>query len=266
MRLAWLSDLHLELVDDEARQAFVEQTATLPVDAFLIGGDIGTARNVVALLGRMEEHWQRPIYFVLGNHDFYLGSIREVRRAVGELCQKRPRLVYLSQIDYVLLNDRTILIGHDGWADGREGNYQASDVMQYAYQLITELAPYSKTKRRKKLEELAEETVEHLKRVFPLAFRRAEYVYFLTHIPPWREACWYRGQISGDEWAPHFTCRAVGEVLRSLFDSHPDKRLTVLCGHTHNEGYARIAPNIEAFIAGACNGQPAVYRILEIPD
>ncbi|GIW94888.1 MAG: 2,3-bisphosphoglycerate-independent phosphoglycerate mutase [Pirellulaceae bacterium] len=266
MQLAWLSDLHLEMVDDEERQAFIEKIGQLAVDAFLIGGDIGIARNVVSFLRRMAEHWQRPIYFVLGNHDYYLGAIRQVREAVRQLCREQPRLVYLSQTDYVLLNRRVALVGHDGWADGREGNYEASDVMLYDYKLIAELEPYSKAERRKILEALADETVKHLEQVVPAALRAADHLYFLTHVPPWREACWHRGRLSDDEWAPHFTCQVAGRTLRRLLDRYPDKQLTVLCGHTHSEGYARVASNIEAFTASARYGDPTVYRILELAD
>ena len=38
---------------------------------------------------------RRPIYFVLGNHDYYFGSIDKVRKAVKQLCQERPNLHYL---------------------------------------------------------------------------------------------------------------------------------------------------------------------------
>lgn len=34
-----------------------------------------------------------------------------------------------------------------------------------------------------------------------------------THVPPYRESCWYEGKISDDNWAPFFVCGQVGEVL-----------------------------------------------------
>ena len=71
-----------------------------------------------------------PIYFVLGNHDYYHGSIAETRARVIELCGTHPRLRYLTALDEVEALTRHVgLVGHDGWADGRAGDYARSLVM-----------------------------------------------------------------------------------------------------------------------------------------
>ena len=71
----------------------------------------------------------------------------------------------------------------------------------------------------------------------------------LTHVPPVREACWHEGQLSDDQWAPHFTCLAVGEAILDVMAGHPDKRLTVLCGHTHGQGETQPLPNVQILTA-----------------
>ena len=43
-------------------------------DAVVITGDIGESPNVAAYLRELEQGLQRPIYFVLGNHDFDRGD------------------------------------------------------------------------------------------------------------------------------------------------------------------------------------------------
>lgn len=40
------------------------------------------------------------------------------------------------------------------------------------------------------------------------------------HVPPFREASWHQGRISDDDWLPHFTCKAVGDVLREAMVAH----------------------------------------------
>ena len=44
-----------------------------------------------------------PVYFVLGNHDFYRGSIASTRRVVGFVVSDTPGLVYLSHAGVVEL-------------------------------------------------------------------------------------------------------------------------------------------------------------------
>jgi hypothetical protein len=90
-------------------------------------------------------------------------------------------------------------------------------------------------------------------------------VVLLTHVPSFREACWHEGRISDDEWLPHMTCRAVGDVLLEIMRQHRDRQLTVLCGRTHSPGEARPLGNLPVFTGGAVYGRPAVERILELP-
>ena len=54
----------------------------------LITGDIANARTVTGWLERIDDAWERPIYFVLGNHDFYGGSIVGVRASVTALSRQ----------------------------------------------------------------------------------------------------------------------------------------------------------------------------------
>jgi hypothetical protein len=85
-------------------------------------------------------------------------------------------------------------------------------------------------------------------------------------LPPLREACWHEGQISNDEWAPHFTCKAMGDVLLETMRRHPERQLTVFCGHTHSPGMAQPLPNLTIFTGGAAYGHPTVQRILEAKE
>jgi Icc protein len=100
--------------------------------------------------------------------------------------------------------------------------------------------------------------------VVPLALEAHEHVIVLTHVPPFREACWHEGRISDDNWLPHMACRAVGDELRRIMQAHPHRKMTVLCGHTHSPGEASILPNLTVLTGGAVYGQPTIQRVLEI--
>src|SRR4051794_22715484 len=95
MKLAWLTDLHLNFLGAEGVEAFVSSLAATEADAFLIGGDTGEAHDVLRYLGLLDAALRRPVYFVLGNHDFYRGTIDGVRTMVEALCIDSPTLHWL---------------------------------------------------------------------------------------------------------------------------------------------------------------------------
>jgi hypothetical protein len=200
------------------------------------------------------DNWvQRPVYFVLGNHDFYHGSIAEVRETVRDRCSAVPDLHWLSDAGVVPLTHETCLVGHDGWGDGRLGNYQSSDVMLNDWTLIKEFGGLyeDRPERLAKLHALGDEAAAHFRAILPDALRRFRHVAVLTHVPPFREACWHDGQISDDNWLPHFSCKAVGDVLLEAMNAATNHRMTVLCGHTHGGGEAQILPNLRVLTGGA---------------
>jgi hypothetical protein len=104
----------------------------------VITGDISEAKTIEQDLAAIESRLSFPIYFVLGNHDFYNGSIAAVRKVVAGLCRRSRRLHYLSDEGVIPLNETTALVGHDGWADGRLGDYAGSTVELTDYTVIEE--------------------------------------------------------------------------------------------------------------------------------
>lgn len=263
-RLAWLTDVHLNWLDFQQQAVFYAHIRQLRPDFLALGGDIAESGDVLYFLGTMATELHCPLAFVLGNHDFYYGSIPHIRQRVAALCREHPNLVYLTDADYVSLTPRIALMGHDGWADARAGNYDESNVVLADYGLIAELAGLNKEDRRQVLHALGDEAADHVRRVLPEAARSHEQVILLTHVPPLREACWHQGQVSDDHWAPHFTCQAVGEAILEIMPKFPDCRLTVLCGHTHSEGQTQPLPNVQILTGGAEYGQPRVTRTFEL--
>lgn len=54
MRLAWLTDIHLNFFDDAERRQFLETVAER-ADAVVITGDIGESINAIGFLKEMED-------------------------------------------------------------------------------------------------------------------------------------------------------------------------------------------------------------------
>jgi 3',5'-cyclic AMP phosphodiesterase CpdA len=275
-RIAWLTDLHLNFVTDDDRiAALVRDISDARPDTLLVGGDIGEAPTFASYLDDLATALKLPIYFVLGNHDYYKGSVAAVRDAALSLSQKSKQLTWLPDAGVVPLTEKTSLIGHGGWGDGRAGNFLQSGVVLNDYLLIEELrdahgALYPienavlTVPLLKKLQALGDEAADHFRAVIPSAIQTSNNILVLTHVPPFREACWHEGNLSDDNWAPHFVCQAVGEVLVEFMRQHPEKQMTVLCGHTHSFGRASILDNLEVLTGQAKYGEPIVQQVLNV--
>ena len=168
------------------------------------------------------------------------------------------------------LSPQTTIIGHDGWADGRLGDFQGTDVILNDHLLIEEMAQWYKNGFLDRvglgntLISLANEVAQHLEQVLSEAVTKYTNIIAVTHVPPFREAAWYQGKISGDDFLPYFACKIVGDVLKKVMQSNPKSSLLVLCGHTHSGGEVRILPNLQVLTGEAEYGEPVVERVLEV--
>jgi Icc-related predicted phosphoesterase len=262
-RFLWLSDIHLEWLEADAVVGFLRTLSDHRADGVLISGDIAVATLVTRYLRAMEAALEVPIYFVLGNHDFYGGSIRAVREQAARLTRDSRFVAWLPEKEIVSLSPEVALAGHDGWADGRLGTYETSEIMMNDYVLIDEFKPRDKESRLSLLNELGDEAASYLRRVLPRAMETHRTLIVLTHFPPFKEACFYDGRTSADDWLPHLACRAVGDELKALAGEAPDREILVLCGHTHGRHETKILPNLKVRTAGAEYGKPDVQDILE---
>jgi len=270
--VGWLTDLHLNLLGSEQRQAFYRRLAGISCEAYLLTGDLGEAGGLCELLCEWDDVLRRPLYFVLGNHDFYRGSIETVRHDVAALCRERPRLCYLTQESGRPLTEETFLVGHDGWGDARLGDYEHCESTFHDVARIAELEPFrrpapervDKETLRPLLQAWGDAAAQHLARVLPMALETFPRAIVLTHVPPFREACWYDGKLVNDKRLPLYTCHAVGEVLKHTMQTRPERELLVLCGHTHGRGQAQILPNLTVFSGGADYGRPALQQVLRV--
>lgn len=262
-RLAWATDIHLDHAGYGVMCDFAEEVNAAKPDALVITGDIGEADNFVRWLDLLNAKVNARIFFVLGNHDFYNGRIADVRREAVEL--SNSKLCYLPDAGVIRLSEATSLIGCDGWGDVRFGGGIKSRVMMQDHYLIHDLAVESTlAERAQVLQRLADADAARVHENLTRALESSRHVILATHVPPYREACWHNGAISDDDWLPHFACKAVGQALSDVMQQHPSQHLTVLCGHTHGAGRARIAPNIEVITGAARYGAPKLHRVIEV--
>jgi Icc protein len=195
-RLAWLTDLHLDFVDSDSDvAAFCERVADTRADGVLISGDVSAAGLLEHHLRLLEECLQRPIYFVLGNHDFYGGRISEVRQSVTDLCARSKWLHWLPRAGLVALGDDTWLVGHDAWADGRLGKGAASQFVLNDLFCIHDFQGLSHRAWFERIAALGDEAAGFFREILPRAFAERRRVILVTHVPPFpprrtlRRAC-----------------------------------------------------------------------------
>lgn len=263
MKAIWITDIHFEFLDHPAILDFLQTIGQECPDAVLVGGDIGQAPSIVSYLQEIESQLECPIYFVLGNHDYYHGSILEVRQTIENIVNKSRYLQWLNHAGVVHLSKDIALIGHDSWSDGRLGNFHDSSVVLNDFHLIEELTGVTSGKLLDTLNKLGDDAAEYFNEILPQALRTHRRIIVLTHVPPFVEAAWHRGHFCDEDWLPFFACQVVGNVLKKGMEKNPDCTMTVLCGHTHGTGKSEILPNLQVITEGANYGEPRIQRIFE---
>jgi 3',5'-cyclic AMP phosphodiesterase CpdA len=264
-RIAWVTDIHLDFLRPPHLDTFFSLIRAHKPDALLVAGDIGESHSVQYYLKLLEKRCGCPVYFVLGNHDYYHSSRATVTRMVRQLCDRSSLLTWLNDVDVVSLTAEVALVGHDSWSDGRLGDFATSRITLEDYRLIDDLRELEMPQLQAKLHALGDEAAAHFRRVLPVALATHAHVLAVMHPPPFREACWYGGQVAqpNDDYLPHFTCKAVGDVLLEVMAAHPDRRLTVLCGHSHGAGSVDVLRNLRVVTGGAEYGKPVIQQVYE---
>jgi predicted phosphohydrolase len=233
-------------------------------DAVFLTGDITNAEHLEKHFKFLDKLISCPVYFVLGNHDFYKSSIAEVRKKVDKITDKSKTLTWMDRSEPIKLNDHTTLVGHSGWNDGRSGDFEGSDYEPADFWEIEDFKDLDDSKRLKLMKKLAGEAVEHVKKILPEACQSAREIILLTHVPPYKEACWYESETSDERHQPFFSSKVLGEAIDEIMADYPDNKLTVYCGHTHHSGQVKIADNIEVYTGAATYGFPVVQRTFYI--
>jgi len=164
------------------------------------------------------------------------------------LTKEHDKLFWLPVSGMQKLDNNTFLIGQDGWADGRLGDYQNSRVVLNDSRMIVDLFQekiLGKYQLLEKMQQLADVDAVQLQNDLDRAITQdPKTIIVLTHVPPFKEACMYQGKISDDDWLPYFSSKATGDVVMQAAQKNPTVEFIVLCGHTHGEAKYKPLANL----------------------
>jgi predicted phosphohydrolase len=271
--LAWCTDIHLNFLGTEKRKAFYDTILEKKPSAVMITGDIAEGTDVIEKLDEMQKHLSLPIYFVFGNHDFWHATVQDLENALEKI--NNENLHYLNQTPYTQLSDKTILVGVDGWADGRLGDYAKSTITLWDCKLIPALREgigmhmqgwsHDRDKLLANMQKQADDDAQWLYQYLKLALeKKPERIIVAIHIPPFREASKYRGEISNDDFLPFYASKATGDVLLRAAVEHPKVIFDVFCGHTHGAASFQAAPNLCVEAGAAEYNHPIVQWVIDV--
>lgn len=269
MKLIWLTDIHLNFLSTEDRETFYKDIISCSGDKILISGDIADAPSVAEILKEMAETINKPIYFVLGNHDYYHSDVHSVRQEMKDLTEKETLLYWLPASCIQSLGNQTVLLGEDCWADGRYGDYANSRVVLNDSRMIHDLFVghiIGKYFLLEEMQQLADQDAQQLKIRINEAIKnyQPQKMIILMHVPPFKENCLYEGKVSDDDFLPFFASKATGDVLLQIAQENRDIEFLVLCGHTHSKAYGQPCHNLIIKVGSAEYEKPEIQEILTI--
>ena len=265
MDFLWITDQHLVHLDSGDVKHWLKRLSGFEGDGVLLTGDIAEYHTLPGFLDQLRRI-NTPIWLVLGNHDAYGGSIKSIQAQVEAFCSTEAHLHYLTTESALQYAPGAYLLGEDGWADGRAGDFLASDIMLNDYRRIDELKSMTHSQRFTALKALGDAAAQRLAhRLKETLSNDVAHVTIATHVPPFAEACWYEGSNDINAWTPHFTALSVGEVIRGAAVEHPAVQFTVLCGHTHHAGEAAILKNLTVLTGDADYGDWQRGQTIRLP-
>jgi predicted phosphohydrolase len=274
-KFAWATDIHLDHCDEKKLIAFGESLIASNPEAIILSGDISNGRQITFHLSALEKIVERPIYFVLGNHDYYGSSIEETRKTMKEVSNYSQYLRYLPNQPYAVMSPSTALIGHDGWYDALNGDWKLPGFNIADWRYIAEFAAVSQGGVNKAnivdvAKKLAHDGVMHVHNAIKSATRYHQNIVIVTHVPPFAESHLYKGKVGDADAQPWFTSKMMGDMLLDAAKSFPKVSFTVFAGHTHGKYSGKFSDNLTVHVGGWPLGQrdygnPILQEVIEIP-
>ena len=244
-QIAWATDIHLDRLTERDYLEYKEYLAELSPDLFIISGDIAEGEKVCKSLEDFNDSFNFPIYFVLGNHDFYFSSFAETEENIRNLVGKSENLNWLTESEIITLNDATAIIGVEGWGDARNGTLNLSEGSTRDVRSIADYQGLNRAEIETLLNKKGVEYAEILRPKLLEAVKNFQNVILVTHVPPFVEACFDRSlRICGEFKLPFYTCKVIGDMLLEVMNENPACQMTVLSGHTHEKADVKIVENL----------------------
>lgn len=265
-RLAWITDPHFDHAKLDTWQRWAEALRAHRPTCLVLTGDLSEGDDVAYQLRCLAETFDTPIYFVLGNHDFYGKTIAQTRRDLIDLAREVDNLHYLTDSGPVLPQAGFAMVGEDGWGDATRGDYAGSSVRLNDFALIEDFRNTAPDQWQAMLQHEGQQAAARLTQKLTSLPDTVDHVLIATHVPPFRAACWYEGKTTNDDWAPFFVCGAVGDALTEIATANPARTYTVLCGHTHHDGDAEILPNLKVHTGYSRYGTIDIESIIRVTE
>lgn len=269
MKLGIATDIHLDVLSRHDRPDYLHQREVgvrlaRGHDALIVTGDISTGNRFESHFRAFCDGAQIPVYFVLGNHDFWDAPESVVRSTAAKFegCLDRGVVVELTP--------EVALVGRSGWYDTLSGNPFSSGIHPQDWDRTERLKDCWRVPHLlfKACQRWSEEEAEKASHVLELAAQGHQEVLFATHFPCFREACFGpdgRLDDGSSGWWPWSINTTMGHAIRDVAKKYPDTLFTVLTGHTHGSGTAEITTNIVCYAGRAKYGYPDLARSLTRP-
>lgn len=277
MKIAWFTDIHLDCVEDPIYHVERMSVQAKQADAIFITGDLSVSNKLMLHLKILESILEKPIFFILGNHDFYFSDVQSVRKSVTQGCNGLSFCRYLSSIPYIRLSKGVTLVGHDGWCDAGNGDLNLSEVIMNDWLRIADYRPalvpvargtqISKPKIAEIARNICASSVRHVLQGIKCAIQeKSEKVIILTHVPPFAESFVFSPSkgMSAVHALPWYTSKMMGNMLLNAAQSCPQIQFTVMSGHTHAAFDEKILDNLTVKVGASEYGSPSLAGFLDI--
>jgi predicted phosphohydrolase len=247
------TDTHLNFAWSWERRRFAAMLVDERPDGILLTGDISDGRLLVAHLNELAANLACPIYFVLGNHDFWHKGFEQTYAEVQKMTAKTPNLIWLTLSPVISLTEDVALVGTEGWYDGLAANPRYLD-LTWDWLNIKELRHLTRLARLDYYRELSRLEAVRMEDKLRAAVVGHKEIVVMTHIPPWAEAAPVKTPILShfkvfrDCWTAYDVSVHMGQSIERVAKEFPEKKFRVLAGHTHVQTWVQVAPNIEVHV------------------
>lgn len=255
-KFLWFTDTHLDKVSFWKKLSFLKTLDRERPTGIILTGDISNGRQTISDLEMIANTVSCPIYFVLGNHDYYWSSIEKTHDKIRNMCAKHSNLIWMSEAGVVHINEEVAFIGTEGWYNAEEGK---PEYLQFTFDwfMIDNFRKLINMEARiDAWRKIADDSATQITSLLEEAIKKDyKSIYILTHVPCWREATRDVGTFMEKLWLPYNTNLSLGRAIEKVMEKHKKKNVTVICGHTHTPEFIRVSRNISCQVGAAKLGK-----------
>lgn len=249
----WLTDPHFDKFNDNVSDWGKEVRAEYPRAAgIIVTGDISTSQFLETHLKDLAQGFSGTIYFVVGNHDYWHSSFREIDELINTF-KPEDGLVSLEN-KFVSLTAEVALIGSSGFYDAIYGEFEDSPIEMNDWYFIEELTNENRLQIiRERSAHLSTRVLEQMVRAQKKGYSR---ILIATHFPPFIDL------IKKDSHRiPFYGSAFMGSAI--LAGATTLDEVIVLSGHSHIEANCVEDGKIFSYCGKARYGLPEVIGIFD---